>query len=471
MTDQSELEAWVRFESLEQKFGLDQWKVSGVYIWKIVRPRVFQLYKEELGFGQIFGQDRLRAIKFIANLPRLLGYMLFANPYFSVSSKSKPLSISSPREKLSGKLLVDTISDRYFLRPHLAKSNVLFTSKGSITHLRNGQKANSIPLLLGRFLAFFHKVTFSEADVRNLSGISEDLIASASIPNAKVAQGNWDSLKVKKLSKQIKSEIAIFKGTKAAYALLFRILKPSRLYVVASYSWAPIIAAAKELSIEVNEFQHGAVFAGHVGYDFRFWREVPYFPDVFLAWGADWFSQVNFPSECQILVIGPNSNQTQLLELRGHEKNEKTLLVLAQGSMTSDLISFVRRFLKIRPDWQALVKPHPREKELRQYTKVFTSHESFDFKIRVHKGDLYSALLKSDVVVGQSSTSIFEAAYSGRKAVIVRGRFRVPVDIAQMCDLRVVDTPEELAREIDTLGSSNTHGLFSEKNLNLDSFR
>lgn len=468
--DKTEVEAWERFEFLEQSLGLDEWKVSGVYAWKIVRHQRFNLYLSELEPMANCSNDRSKVLSALSRLPSLLLHMFLANPYLSVSSKSKPLSISSPREELRGKRVVDTIADRDFLRSHLENSNVLFTSEGSIAHLRNGQKANSIPLLLGRFLAIFQKVALTKEDVSKLRLISEDLLEFSSFPSSNGIATHNVSQQVSIIKTQIRREIAIFKGTKLAYGLLFRIMNPSRLYVFSSCSWQAIVAAAKAKSIEVVEFQHGLVSSGVADYDFRFWREVPYFPDVFLAWGGDWFCNLNFPNECKIHIVGPNSKQTKLFELKNIQSNEKRLLVLSQGKLTAELLSFVRTFLELRPDWQAIVKPHPTEISLEKYENLETPQESSSSNLHLHKGDLYSALLRSHVVVGQSSTAIFEAAFCGRKAVIVTGKYMVPHEIAKKCDVTLVQTPQELARQIDYLRTPNTSGLFTENNLDLERF-
>lgn len=466
---ETEQEVWARFEYLENSLDLGEWQVSGVYVWKIVRNQMYDLFLRELGLYKIFNEGRFGPLKLLKKLFRLFLYLFLANPYFPRSSKPKPISISSEREKIIEQLPVDTISDRYFLRSQLSKTNVLFTSKGSIEHLRNGQKANSIPLLLGRFLALFQKITFSAEDKSKILGITEYLVASASLSGQKDDETYEVSKKVKSLTKQMRKEIAVFIGTKAAYTLLFRRLKPSRLYIVSSYSWHSIIAAAKELSIEVCEFQHGVVSSGSVGYDFRYWREVPYFPDVFFAWGPDWFSQVHFPTACQRLIVGPNSSQLRFKELKGMQKNLRRLLVLTQGKRTDDLITFVRKFSDLRPEWQVFIKLHPREEGSTKRSRIKTQDSSF-LNLQVHEGDLYSALQKADVVLGQSSTSMFEAALSGSRVVMVKGKHRAPVDIADICGVSVVQTPDELAREIDSLRYANTHGLFAEKKIDFGYF-
>lgn len=70
-------------------------------------------------------------------------------------------------------------------------------------------------------------------------GITEHLVAAASLSDQKEAETYEVSKKVKSLTKQMRREIAIFMGTKAAYTLLFRRLKPSRLYILSAVTHGP----------------------------------------------------------------------------------------------------------------------------------------------------------------------------------------------------------------------------------------
>lgn len=461
MFETTENDAWLKLETIEREICVDSWQIEGVYHWKLMRPKIYEKYLEKIALGGALRPPKIDFRRFLSKSIPFFLHCIIANPYLRPQKRGLPLLIGSEREIVVRGELIDSTIDRDSLREHLSKTHTLFTSRGRWEHISGGQSANSLPLALGRFFALFLTVKLSGKDLLKLRMVAQDILNFGEHKRDGESPSRLLTRETKLLARIVARETAIFRGERKAYDLLYRITRPCCLYVVAGYARASAIDAATAMNVKVYEFQHGISGRTHYGYDFRFWREVPYFPDVFLAWGNSWIDAGVFPKRCEIQIAGQTSTHAKLRELRSSQGPEKHLLVVSQGIRSEQTIRLVLEFLKIRSDWKALVKPHPKDE---YFAQILTnaSQELRDESLRVHHGDLFSAFAQVELVIGENSTSLVEALLAGKKVILFRGKYKIMEDLYNKGYATVVETPEGLAKAVDNFLPSNVDDYFSE---------
>jgi hypothetical protein len=170
-----------------------------------------------------------------------------------------------------------------------------------------------------------------------------------------------------------------------------------------------LVAAAKDLSIPVAEYQHGMLASGHEVYNpapsltehSNFRRCMP---DFFLVYGGWWGSDIKIPTKK--VVIG-NPHRTSIVDKRMRtEQKDDWILLLGDGRET-------HRHLQIAQDLQMLLnnryeivfRPHPQERD-----RVKNSADEYGiYKIRIDtNSDIYDSFSNSYAVLSELSTGLFE---------------------------------------------------------------
>lgn len=226
----------------------------------------------------------------------------------------------------------------------------------------------------------------------------------------------------KKIHKEFDVKISIVKKTEITierfiniynyYIKLFKKRKPKKVYVVISYLYHAMIAAAKELNIEVIEFQHGVITPYHIGYNYPLGtKEVDYFPNKLLTFGEYWNKAASFPENAEIEVYGFPYLNTRYNYYKKEVKNKKQILFLSQGTIGEKLSKLAYEISKRLPDYKIIYKLHPGEytrwKSI--YPDLLKASSLNNFKvIEDNKTDLYYFFAKSEFQVGVYSTAIFE---------------------------------------------------------------
>lgn len=189
-------------------------------------------------------------------------------------------------------------------------------------------------------------------------------------------------------------------------------------------------ATAHQMQLPVAEYQHGMVTRGHDAYnvakillnsaDFRKTQ-----PDYFLSYGAWWNNQFNSPVK-RISIGNPHRSET-IGELSSANKiAKKTILILGDGIETGLYLTFCRDLhAKLDLNFDVLFRPHPLERE--HVLKLNKEHLG-SLKVD-HEPDIYVSLSKSDTVIGEVSTGLFEAVGLARRIFVwgtPKSRFGLP---------------------------------------------
>ncbi|MBI5720031.1 MAG: hypothetical protein HZC37_20345 [Burkholderiales bacterium] len=201
----------------------------------------------------------------------------------------------------------------------------------------------------------------------------------------------------------------------AAYERLLRAVRP-RVLLVGAACYGPaaaLIAAARRLGIVTAEYQHGAISAGHDGYNFApavladaGYRET--LPHHFLAYGRWWAEQINAPV-AKVAVGHPHRSEqlARIAAMATKPTARKDLLILSDGvefGLYLRLAQHLRGTAR-EAGLHLRLRPHPLE---RARVASLAAGELTGISIDLEP-DLYTSLRQALVLVSEVSTGLFEA--------------------------------------------------------------
>lgn len=208
------------------------------------------------------------------------------------------------------------------------------------------------------------------------------------------------------------------KSVRIAYRLfylLFRLFKPKLiLWDGACYGYKGyIIKIAKELNIKTAEYQHGLINENHLAYNFNknisnseIYKE--YLPDYILLFGEYWKKGISSPVK-KIVVGNPYLDQIGRNYLRGIN-NEIQIILIASGGMIP--VTFDALLDEMYPlmdgKYKIIFRPHPSERD--EVLIKYKSLNIFNIEIDVER-DFYRSIMKSDFLISDYSTVLYEALY------------------------------------------------------------
>ena len=201
-----------------------------------------------------------------------------------------------------------------------------------------------------------------------------------------------------------------------AYSLFLKIKKPKILFIEdASYgNRSFIVLPAKSLSIPVIELQHGFVNEEHIAYNLGkgllLSKSIKkYFPDVFFAYGEFWKNSIRVPN--QVISIGNPYLIEQVKAINTVKylnRKNKSILFLSSGITVEETVDFIKLLKPMAASngYKVVMRVHPFEKneiEIRYGLLI-----SLGVKIS-EEPSLYDDFVKSDIIIGEVSTSLFES--------------------------------------------------------------
>jgi hypothetical protein len=216
-------------------------------------------------------------------------------------------------------------------------------------------------------------------------------------------------------------KIAKFKTLEKLYTRLFLRFKILKLYVVVSYQHAPAISAARKLSIDVFELQHGTFSKFHLGYSFpNMNSNLRYFPDTFLAWNDFWkkcFDDLKTPAIT--IAHGFPFLYEKLENYSMMPKDPTKIVVLSQGAIGRRLAVSILGAIDDLEDFEIYYKLHPGEYDRwHEYPELVRLSKYPNVKI-VYSCDLYQLLGTARYMIGVFSTAIYEGIEIGVQPILV----------------------------------------------------
>ena len=194
-----------------------------------------------------------------------------------------------------------------------------------------------------------------------------------------------------------------------------------------------IVKFAKDMGIKTAEIQHGIIHKIHPGYNYgkailnsKEYKKL--IPDYMITYGKYWNNNFNRPTNKA--SIGKPHLVAKLNEAKRqtNKGQEDYILIVSQPIVTHKMID-VAKFLARNTEYRIIFRPHPKElsyrylySDLKQFTKVFIDEDS----------DIYDLIIKSKIIIGHSSTTLFEAIPFNKTLYILKDRLSeiiIPKDI------------------------------------------
>lgn len=228
-------------------------------------------------------------------------------------------------------------------------------------------------------------------------------------------------------------------GYEKAYTLLFKKIRPSIVILnCASYGGlinATIMKVCKELKIPSAEIQHGTI-AGNfepTNYAERVRNNLEYkqyLPDYYLLFGDYWKQFIC--ADITPVVIG-NPLFSKAFRGRSDKERQREVILWVSTGEHNQCKSIVANFLKMQNKYKVCLKLHPLE-DMNEVKKTYKELEKNKNFIILQKGNIYSYLKHSDIVIGSGTTVIYEAEAMGNRVLIAdngAARAYTPSDVGE----------------------------------------
>lgn len=234
--------------------------------------------------------------------------------------------------------------------------------------------------------------------------------------------------------------IAIAKAQYRFYRFLFRHRKPKILILTSAFygSTFGLAHLARDEGITTAEIQHGTVARTMPAYN---WANAlcqsatlkHHIVDYFLTYGAFWHDRLQIPAKCHEIGSAWFSRQS-----KRYKQSGEAILFCLQNNCNA-FIPFIKSVAAHFPQKHIIVRHHPSYKEL------FVNSGIADIKniIIDHNSDIYKTFSQASIVIGESSTALFEALALGKR-VYVLGQSPVTKSIFSGVPVTYFITPEEL---------------------------
>ncbi len=399
-----------RFIEIEKKYKVYNLKNQNVYIWKLIRFELFDYIVKELNI--LKDGHPINNIDKFKRLMLLFKYSLlnifrrkkmkksdvlilthgrkqkFKNGYIDIYLND---IISSLRENQKKAFVIDR-PDHYGRHYNANYENMIFFERfGHITR-ECLYKFYSSQIHLGETTQILLDI---QKELERVFDIDIDLIGLA------------------------RKRIFRFNFEKKYFDKILDIVKPQKIFLVASYGKEELIASAQERLIPVVEVQHGVISSYHMGYYFPFKTSIPYFPDEIILFGEYWRESVAFPCNGKQVVRSfnfMNKNESMNIQVKKSEK----VLFISQGSIGDQLSKVAAEFAN-KNYVKCYYKLHPSEYnnwKNKYHELEECAHEG---RVEVISNDrsIYELFNLCDYSIGVYSTAIYESLMYENKTYLI----------------------------------------------------
>lgn len=224
------------------------------------------------------------------------------------------------------------------------------------------------------------------------------------------------------------SEIGLFIAYYHYYNLWFKILKPSRVFVVYREGYFPQIAVCKNRGISVSEFQHGITVDNTVSYAGRY--DIRIDPDYFLVFGDYWKGpQFGMPLDRIVNIGWAYSKYLQKTIALNADKHVNEVLVISSPEISDAVLDALKVLSEANCNYSFDIRLHPCESYNEEQQRKLGAIPKA--KVVDNKTDSALVLPTYQYVVGENSSVIYEALSVGCK-----------VGMLNLCGLRpAIDLP------------------------------
>jgi len=226
---------------------------------------------------------------------------------------------------------------------------------------------------------------------------------------------------------QIQWFLQYFYWRKKMFRWVLARFSPRYLLLINAYNDHAVVAAAKELGIQVVELQHGALNRYSPGYAWSTYA-LPYkshmpIPDRLFLYGDYWkqeLEELGFWGDALESVGSPYMDQFR--GQHNYQVEQVTLVVTTQNVDTDQLIEFLDTFVQLANgtmDFRLIIKLHPQEPDKIPYAQRLERYKNVTILSNTEPPPTFELLALADFHLSISSTCHYEALALGTPTVIL----------------------------------------------------
>lgn len=387
---------WQALTAIEQREDLLNWRIGDVYLWPLVRMRLYREIAEAAGiFERLPPRDDLPRV----GLKHIQARFDFAVVPFLRRNPLGEDPFSAPIVEALGREQGDGANATFVfgMGEHDIDSGRLQVEqleRDFLARYRTLAKLRVLPTLRKRHEQKWRRViTFFETE------FGVELKSNRVFPR-------W--------------LLVNFVAQRYGWFRLFASLGVRKVFIVNAWKRA-MIAGAQQAGVTVVEPQHGLLSNMHPLLSFEGSDRVAYTPDELLVWGSYWAENSALPRNIRTTVIGEPSGVTKARALVGN-REPRTVLFVSQAQHTTRLFETALHVADAKPDLSVTVKPHPQE-DLEQFTehlRVLGRSKPANLHFADRDSAAINLIAQSEYVIGVYSMALVEAVGLGAKVIAVQ---------------------------------------------------
>lgn len=392
---------------IEKSLRLFDWEIENVRIWEVIRYKIYQAsisacFSEPprvstsiiSRFSKFFNKTFNRLSKYIFTMP--------LQP-FSDKKQSNVLVFESSRKLIFSNEYVDpytkfTVDELIRAGQSITKYQSSYTYDKLSKPDKNTRHLEAL-YLLSEFRAWIYGFKLRVEDKEKINQLEERLKSDLGI--------------VFSLGSLIEKEVKLFIAEKKIFRTILKNKGPKQIFIVNFCDRTPLIAAAKELMIEIIDIQHGLISSEDIIYHYPNIAKgtLKYFPDKFYVWSEVWKHASDIPLEkADIIVYGNKYLENKVLSYSHVKKQNDLVLIVSQPGLTKLVLQEIVKKIDLFNGKQIVFKFHPSEYAIgdcfEEY-KILKEKHNVNFVER--NVDLYELIAKTPLIIGVSSTVLIEA--------------------------------------------------------------
>jgi hypothetical protein len=405
---------------IEEEEDLWNYKISGECIWPLIRNTILMRYVTRNKNFQIpHAHDNFRSYL----MPQYLrSYCItFKKLYFSKYKKYDALFFTSARNQHYNNKIKRYIDQSYYYYFNFYSNPLIFEASyqskiPSPRYLENNYCLKDF-IILTSYIKYSIK-GISHAQKNKLLAFIKHVCKKYSLENYNLYYNKIYNLFICSM------------GLNNTLEKIYKLIDNKSLAYIHGGSYLSlegiITKKLKQKGIITIECQHGYIGSTHSAYNFPnnsiINKAKDYLPDYLLTYGDYWNENINSPSK-KVAVGNPLLND--MVNDINNSICNNTILIISQGIITDYMVN-IAKFLSINlPQYTIIFKLHPGEVPF--ISRYIELNNYSNIHIKTYE-NIYNLISISDIVIGYTSTSLYEAIAFNKKIFILDNEV-IPDDI------------------------------------------